>query len=73
MKEEQFPARLLNDHGDILAKSSWEWAEWVDKSIVFAEEGILYKIYLKSSSKLSEPKLLHDFNEYKFESRQAPY
>ncbi|NET60672.1 MAG: hypothetical protein F6K47_32390 [Symploca sp. SIO2E6] len=65
--------QLLNEHGDIFVKSSWEWAEGFDKSIIFAEGGILYQIFLQSSDKLSEPKLLHDFNEYKFEFRQAPY
>ncbi len=64
---------LLNENGDILAKPTWEWAEWVDNSIVFAEGGSLYRTTIKSSCKLSESKLLHDFNNYKFESRQAPY
>lgn len=64
---------LHNEHGDVFAKSGWEWAEWVDDSIVFAEHGCLYEITIDSSCKLSETKLLHDFNDYKYENRQAPY
>jgi hypothetical protein len=64
---------LHNQNGDVLTKAKWEWADWVDNAIVFAEGGCLYKITIKSSSKLNESHLLHDFNDYKFENRQAPY
>jgi len=59
--------------GESFSKPNWEWAEWVDNSIVYAEKGCLYRVYVKSSRKLSEPNLLHDFNEYKFENKEAPY
>ena len=64
---------LINGQGDVLSKPHWEWAEWVDNSIVYADSGCLYKICIDSASTLSESKLLHDFNNYKFENRQAPY
>jgi hypothetical protein len=64
---------LKNADGESFSRPDWEWAEWVDDSIVYAEKGCLYQVALKSLSKLSEPKLLHDFNEYKFENREAPY
>jgi hypothetical protein len=64
---------LHNQNGDILTKAKWEWADWVDNSIIFAEDGCLYKITIKNSGKLNDSHLLHDFNDYKFENRQAPY
>ncbi len=64
---------IQNKSGKTLPKPDWEWAEWVDDSIVYAESGCLYRISIKSSDELSEPQLLHDFNDYKFENRQAPY
>ena len=64
---------LHDCHGNILTKPKWEWADWVDNSIVFAEDGCLYQILIQSNSSLSKSQLLHDFNGYKFENRQAPY
>lgn len=65
--------QIQNNTGEIIFKPTWEWAEWVDEAIIYAENGCLYKIELKSSIELSVPKLLHDFNEYKFAKIQAPY
>lgn len=64
---------LFNENGDVLTKPKWQWADWVDNAIVLAEDGCLYKITIKDSKNLNEAKLLHDFNDYKFENRQAPY
>lgn len=64
---------LENVHEELLPMANWEWAEWVDGSIVYADSGCLYKTSATSRRKLSEPKLLHDFNEYEFQNRQAPY
>jgi len=64
---------LINLSGEAISMPNWEWAEWVDGSIVYAENGCLYRVALQSGSKLSEQKLLQDFNEYKFENRKAPY
>jgi hypothetical protein len=65
--------QLLDRNGNILNMTKWEWADWLDNAIVFAEDGCLYKTVIENSSKLSEAQLIHDFNEYKFENRQAPY
>ncbi len=64
---------LRNEDNETFSRSNWEWADLVDDSIVYADTGCLYKITIMSSMKLSEPILLHDFNEYKFENIQAPY
>ena len=64
---------LINEIGNILNKPKWGWADWVDNAIVFAEHGCLFKIGIESCKKLSKAHLLHDFNDYKFENRQAPY
>lgn len=64
---------LSNGSGETFSKPNWEWAEWVDESIVYAESGCLYKVAVRGANQLGEPELLHDFNDYKFENRQAPY
>ena len=64
--------QLQTNKGEMLLKPNWEWADWVDDSIVYAEGGCLYKIGIKSETELSNPKLLHDFNEYVFENKEAP-
>ena len=64
---------IQREGGDALPMPNWEWAEWVNDWVVYAESGCLYKLSVKSSGKLSEPELLHDFNGYHFEARQAPY
>lgn len=64
---------IQSEGGGSLFMPKWEWAEWLDDTIVYAEEGRLYKVVIKSLQDLSAPKLLHDFNEYRFEERLAPY
>lgn len=64
---------LVDSEGISYLMPDWEWAEWVDGAIVYAERGCLLKLTFASSRKMDEPKLLHDFNSYSFETRQAPY
>ena len=64
---------LFNHHGDNFSKPDWEWAEYVDENIYYAEKGCLYKLPILTASKLGEPALVHDFNAYSFENLQAPY
>ncbi|MEM7758622.1 MAG: hypothetical protein AAF298_10910 [Cyanobacteria bacterium P01_A01_bin.40] len=64
---------LRNQNGEILTQPGWEWADWVDNAIVFAESGCLYSIDIETDKHLSNPLLIHDFNGYEFENRQAPY
>ena len=56
----------------ILAFPEWEWADYVDGRLVFAVEGRLHAAQL-GRGKLSSEKLLHDFNDMKFEAIVAPY
>lgn len=56
----------------ILAFPEWEWADYVDGRLVFAVEGLLKSARL-GRGKLSSEKLLHDFNNMKFEALVAPY
>lgn len=56
----------------ILAFPEWEWADFVDGRLVFAVEGRLKEARL-GRGKLSSEKLLHDFNDMKFEPIVAPY
>ena len=58
--------------GAILAFPEWEWADYIDGRIVFAVEGQLRSAQL-GRGKLSGEKVLHDFNDMKFEAIAAPY
>jgi hypothetical protein len=64
---------MVSEEGELFTFPTWEWAEWVDERVVYAEAGVLYRRALQSARKLGEPQLIHDFNEYKFETRAAPY
>jgi hypothetical protein len=56
----------------ILAFPEWEWADFVDGRLVFAVEGKLC-VWRLGRGKLVGEKLLHDFNNMKFEAIAAPY
>jgi hypothetical protein len=56
----------------LLAFPEWEWADFVDDRLVFATGGKLYAARL-GRGKIIAPKLLHDFNQMKFEAIAAPY
>jgi hypothetical protein len=56
----------------VLAFPEWEWADYVDRRLVFAVEGQLRAAEL-GRGKLVGEKLLHDFNDLKFEAIAAPY
>jgi hypothetical protein len=56
----------------VLAFPEWEWADYVDGRLVFAVEGQLRSAQL-GRGKISGEKLLHDFNDMKFEAIAAPY
>ena len=64
---------LCDRYGNIFSKTDWEWADWVDNAIVFAKNGCLHRIVIKNEQELGEVQLIHNFNNYKFENRQAPY
>lgn len=55
-----------------LAFPEWEWADYVDGRLVWACNGQLCAATL-GSGKLLQEKLLHDFNDMKFEAIAAPY
>lgn len=50
----------------------WEWADIDGKTLVWTEQGCLYRAPLHARE-LGEPKMLYDFNGMKFERREAPY
>jgi len=56
----------------ILAFPEWEWADFVDGRLAWAAEGQLKSAGL-GRGKLAGEKLLHDFNEMKFQAIVAPY
>jgi hypothetical protein len=56
----------------VLAFPEWEWADYVDGRVVWAAEGQLRAARLGRGELLRE-KLLHDFNDMKFEAIAAPY
>lgn len=64
---------LISKSGSEVAFPDWEWAELVNSHITFAKDGCLFRTRIKSAGELSDVTLIHDFNEYKFENREAPY
>lgn len=56
----------------VLAFPEWEWADFVDGRLVWGSEGQLRAARL-GRGKLSGEKLLHDFNNMKFQAIAAPY
>ena len=64
---------LYNDTGKLFIYPDWEWAEWLDNAIFYAEKGCLYRVQIEGCNQLSKPKLIHDFNDYKFEAIKAAY
>ena len=56
----------------VLAFPEWEWADFVDGRLVFAVDGSLREARL-GRARLFGEKLLHDFNEMRFEAIAAPY
>lgn len=58
--------------GVVVKHSAWEWADMQSKSIVFAENGCLYRAKMQGDKCLL-PKLLHDFSTYSFKTIRAPY
>jgi hypothetical protein len=58
--------------GTLLAFGDWEWADFVDRRLVFAVDGKLFAARL-GSGKIIGQKLLYDFNQMKFQAIPAPY
>ena len=53
--------------------ANWSWADFDKprKRVVFAEGGAIFDLHDKKIE--GEPKKLHDFNDMKYERKQAPY
>ena len=65
---------LINpDKGISIDMPNWEWAEFRDSKVFWAEAGSLYEARPEKEGGVGKPKLLHDFNEYVFQERLAPY
>ena len=56
----------------MLAFPEWEWADYVDGRLVWVVDGQLRTARL-GRGKLAGEKVVHDFNEMKFEAIAAPY
>jgi hypothetical protein len=50
----------------------WQWAELDRNRLVWTEKGCLFAANLDQETVVSSPKLLHDFNNMKFETKAAP-
>ena len=61
--------------GDSMTRAmpDWEWAEVDGKTLVWAERGCLYRAQLDRKGTLIDQRPIHDFNDYEFEEREAPY
>jgi hypothetical protein len=58
--------------GAIIEQAEWEWAEWDNGALVWAEHGKLFRAPAPGKDGL-ERVLIHDFTDYKFEAVKAPY
>ena len=63
---------MIDQTGSVLAKPDWEWADWDNNSLVYAENGGLFRAVLEKSS-IGDPTLLRDFNTDAFAKIAAPY
>jgi hypothetical protein len=59
--------------GVLLKCPDWEWADWDRRTLVWAEHGQLFRGQLARKKQIESPKLLYDFNAYRFEPVEAPY
>ena len=64
---------IVFDDGEILSLPDWHWAELVDRNIVYAEHGKLFRTYVRTIRKRVAPKLIYDFNRESFKRVKAPY
>ena len=64
--------QLESSNGKRLSYPDWEWADVNKKTIIFAENGKLFRVKLTKEDVL-KPKALEDFSKYTFEPIQAPY
>lgn len=67
----EFHRLVLNDQME--EKSGWNWCEWKDDWLLWAENGCIYRSQLPDNSLTFEGKLIYDFNADKFRERSAPY
>lgn len=64
---------LHGSSGTLLAYPEWEWADFDRNRLLWACNGQLWSARLNHGGKLTDEKLLHDFNDMKFEAIAAPY
>lgn len=65
-------ALLREDSDEVIDGSNWEWAERDGTRLVWAEAGCLHAARLTRRG-LTDPRVLHDFNNLRFEALAAPY
>jgi hypothetical protein len=64
---------LRGKDSTVLSLPSWEWADVDTGDVVWAERGCLWRASLGSDDALSNARVLHDFNPYRFTAIEAPY
>jgi hypothetical protein len=63
---------LIDPKGAETLHKDWEWAEVDGRRLLWCERGCLFAAAIEKRG-LGKEKLLHDFNDYKFEAVEAPY
>lgn len=71
--DEEYYELIRSRDGLTLQMRDWEWADVDGDTIIWAEHGCLYRAHLEKTGELVKQRKLHDFNDYKFEERAAPY
>lgn len=65
--------KVINPNGIEEVHEDWEWADTINDRLYFAQNGAIYGIDIEQLDSGVKPELVHDFNGYVFESKEAPY
>ena len=71
--ESEYHELVSRIDGTVKSLPDWEWSEVDGKSVVWALGGCLYRAQINLKGEPIRPQILHDFNNYEFEERTAPY
>ncbi|MCR9161587.1 MAG: hypothetical protein ACE37F_30440 [Nannocystaceae bacterium] len=64
---------LEHSSGTMVDLPDWEWAEYSEGELLFAQRGALYRVGRPGRKGLGDASLIRDFSEMRFEPRAAPY
>jgi hypothetical protein len=69
----EWESHRLTLHDVTLEMESWEWCEVFQGSLLWSENGCLFKAPIKNFSDIKTVELIYDFNDEKIQLLDAPY